>query len=598
MIKKATVLLAVVLTAGCVSAETTFRTWAETPPLGWNSWDCFGATVTEAQTKAQADAMAEYLKPYGWTYLTVDIQWYEPNSKGHSYTPGAKLQMDEYSRLTPALTKFPSAADGKGFKPLADYVHSKGLKFGIHMMRGISKQAVRENTPILGTNVRAADIANQRSTCSWNPDMFGVDMSKEGAQEYYDSLFKMYASWGVDLVKIDDIARPYDAVQQAEIEAIRKAIDTCGRPMILSLSPGDTPIEKGEHVMNHANMWRISDDFWDRWLPLYGMFGRLEKWTPYRTEGSWPDADMLPFGIVEFDRETRFTKDEQITCMSLWCIARSPLILGADMTKMDDFTLKLLTNPEVLSVNQKSTNNRQLSREDDLIVWVADVPGSDDKYVAFFNAQSNEDPFDLSVEPAYKSRRIGGEPKSDVIDIKVPINNARRLVLVVGDGGNGAYYDHAVWIEPTVSGPAGTLKLTDLNWGVASSGWGEVRKNRTVDDRPITLNGEQIEGIGAHAVSAVEFELPEGYDTFTARGMMSEGSGGSGRVEFKVLINPEKHLKPEQSLVSVDFSDLGLTGKAKVRDLWAQKDLGEFEGSFGQKLSLHAAGLYRISPVR
>ncbi|MBN2684649.1 MAG: glycoside hydrolase family 27 protein, partial [Pontiellaceae bacterium] len=390
MIRKAGVLLAAVaLTAGCVNSETKFRTWAESPPLGWNSWDCFGTTVTEAQTKAQADAMAEYLKPYGWTYLTVDIQWYEPNSQGHSYTPGAVLQMDEYSRLTPALTKFPSAADGKGFKPLADYVHSKGLKFGIHIMRGISKQAVRQNTPILGTDVRAADIANQRSTCSWNPDMFGVDMSKEGAQEYYDSLFEMYASWGVDLVKVDDIARPYDAVQQAEIEAIRKAIDNCGRPMILSLSPGDTPVEKGEHVMNHANMWRISDDFWDRWLPLYGMFNRLDKWTPYRTEGSWPDADMLPFGIVEFDRETRFTKDEQITCMSLWCIARSPLILGADMTQMDDFTLKLLTNPEVLSVNQKSANNRQLSREDDLVVWVADVPGSDDKYVALFNAQSN-----------------------------------------------------------------------------------------------------------------------------------------------------------------------------------------------------------------
>jgi alpha-galactosidase len=598
MIRKACVLLASALAVGSVCAESEFRSWAETPPLGWNSWDCFGTTVTEAQTKAQADAMAKYLKPTGWTYLTVDIQWYEPNSQGHSYAAGAQLQMDEYSRLTPALTKFPSAADGKGFKPLADYVHSKGLKFGIHIMRGISKQAMRENTPILGTDVHAVDIANQRSTCSWNPDMFGVDMSKEGAQEYYDSLFKMYASWGVDLVKVDDIARPYDATQQAEIEAIRKAIDKSGRPMVLSLSPGDTPIEKGEHVMNHANMWRISDDFWDRWLPLYGMFGRLEKWTQYRTEGSWPDADMLPFGIVEFDRETRFTKDEQVTCMSLWCIARSPLILGADMTKMDEFTVKLLTNPEVLSVNQKSANNHQLSREDDLIVWVADVPGSDDKYVALFNAQSKEDPFDLSVEPAYKSQRIGGEPKSDVIDIKVPIKNARRLVLVVGDGGNGAYYDHAVWIEPTVSGPAGTLKLTDLDWGVASSGWGEVRKHRTVDDRPITLNGKELEGIGAHAVSTVEFELPEGYDTFTARGMMSEGSGGSGRVEFMLLVNPEKNLKPEQSLVSVDFADLGFSGKAEVRDLWAQKDLGEFEDSFGQKLPLHGSGLYRISPSR
>ena len=334
--------------------------------MGWNSWDCFGTTVTEQQTKAQADVMAEKLLPFGWQYLTVDIQWYEPEAKGHVYQDGAPLQMDAFSRLTPALTKFPSAADGAGFKPLADYVHAKGLKFGIHLMRGIAKQqAVRERTAILGTDLTAADIADTTSFCAWNPDMWGVDMSKPGAQAYYNSLFELYASWGVDLVKVDDIARPYDAVQQAEIEAIRKAIDACGRAMVLSLSPGDTPVEKGAHVMQHANMWRISDDFWDRWPPLYGMFARLDKWTPYRTSGAWPDADMLPFGIVEFDRATRFTRDEQQLCMTLWCIARSPLILGADMTRMDDFTLALLTNPEVLAVNQASTNNRQFSREDD-----------------------------------------------------------------------------------------------------------------------------------------------------------------------------------------------------------------------------------------
>ncbi len=597
MVKIAGVLLASALAVGCASSESDFRTWAKTPPMGWNSWDCFGTTITEAQTRAQADAMAKILEPYGWTYLTVDIQWYEPSARGHGYTPGTPLQMDEYSRLTPALNRFPSAADGKGFKPLADYVHSKGLKFGIHIMRGIPRQAVRENTAILGTDACAADIVDTNSICAWNPDMYGVDMSKEGAQEYYDSLFSMYASWGVDFVKVDDIARPYDEVQKAEIEAIREAIDKTGRPMILSLSPGDTPIERGGHVMNHANMWRISDDFWDRWLPLHGMFGRLDKWTKYRTEGAWPDADMLPFGIVEFDRPTRFTREEQITCMSLWCIARSPLILGADMTKLDPFTIDLLTNPEVLAVNQHSTNNRQLSREDDLIVWVADVPGSDDKYVALFNAQSNDDPFDLS-HPDYQSRRIDGEPKSEVIEINVPIKNARRLVLAVGDGGNGAYYDHAVWIEPTVSGPAGTLKMTDLDWELASSGWGIVRKNRTVDNRPITLDGKELEGIGAHAVSVIEFELPEGYDTFKARGMISEGSGGDGRLEFMVLVNPEKHLKPERSRVSVEFKDLGFAGKAMVRDLWAQEDLGEFDGSFGKDLPLHGAGLYRISAVR
>jgi hypothetical protein len=462
-------------------------------------------------------------------------------------------------------------------------------------MRGIPKQAVRDNTAILGTDARAADIANTRSTCPWNPDMYGVDMSKPGAQAYYDSLFELYASWGVDFVKVDDIARPYDEVQKAEIEAIRKAIDKTGRPIVLSLSPGDTPIERGQHVMNHANMWRISDDFWDRWQPLYEMFGRLEKWTKYRAEGAWPDADMLPFGIVEFNRPTRFTPDEQMTCMSLWCIARSPLILGADMTRMDDTTLKLLTNPEVLAVNQASTNNRQIKNENDLIVWAADGLGGD-RYVGLFNAQSNENPFDLS-KVDYTSRRLSGQPQAQVIEMSMPIRNARRLVLAVKDGGNGSDYDHAAWIEPVLTGPKGTLKLTDLDWILATAGWGTVRKHRTVDGRPLTLDGKPVEGIGTHSVSVIEFELPEGYDTFTSKGVITEGSQGRGTLEFCVLLDPQKRLKPDRSMVSVSFADLGITGKARVRDLWTRRDLGEFSDSFGTEVSLHGAGLYRISPM-
>lgn len=596
MLRNFQIAVFVFLSATIIQAQQPYHSWAMTPPMGWNSWDCFGTTLTEEQAKAQADAMEKHLKPCGWTYFTVDIQWYEPDSQGHSYRRGASLQMDKYSRLIPALKKFPSSSDGRGFKPLADYVHSKGLKFGIHIMRGIPKQAVHDNTAILGTDARAADIANTRSTCPWNPDMYGVDMSKPGAQEYYDSLFELYASWGVDFIKVDDISRPYDDVQKAEIEAIRKAIDKCGRSIVLSLSPGDTPVERGEHVMNHANMWRISDDFWDRWQPLYEMFGRLDKWTKYRAEGAWPDADMLPFGFVEFNRPTRFTEDEQAFCMSLWCIARSPLILGADMTRLDAFTLNLLTNPEVLAVNQASANNRQVSNENDLIVWTADVPGSDDRYVALFNAQSNDDPFDLS-KTDYCSRRLRGEPKAEVVDINVPIHNARRLVLAVKDGGNGNYYDHAAWIEPTVTGPGGSLKLIDLEWGVATAGWGEVRKNRTVDGRPLTLDGKPVEGIGTHAVSVIEFELPEGYDSFTSRGMITEGSQGRGAIEFCVLVDPDKRIKPQHSRVSVSLADLGINGKARVRDLWARRDLGVFSGSFGMDLPLHGAGVYRISPA-
>lgn len=564
--------------------------------MGWNSWDCYGTTVTEAQAKDQAAAMARQLKPFGWNLFTVDIQWYEPESRGHAYKEGAPLAMDDCSRLLPAPRKFPSATNGAGFKPLADYVHGLGLKFGIHIMRGIARQAVKQNAPILGTTARAAEIALTNHTCAWNPDMYGVDMAKPGAQAYYDSLFALYASWGVDFVKVDDIARPYDDVQKAEIEAIRKAIDKTGRPIILSLSPGDTPLARGGHVAQFANMWRISDDFWDRWQPLYEMFDRLDKWTPYRRAGAWPDADMLPFGIIEFTRPTHFTKDEQTLCMTLWSIARSPLILGADMTKLDAFTTALLTNPEVIAVNQSSTGNRQLSRHRDLVVWSAQVPDSADTYVALFNAQGKDLPYDLT-KALYRSPVLRGAAGETVVDISVPLTNARNLVLLVTDAGDGFNFDHAAWLQPTLLGPKGPIKLTDVKWSTAKAGWREVRINRTVEDKPLTLNGTPVEGIGTHSTSIIEYELPEGCRTFHARGTLSAGSQDKGSVEFLVLTDAAKVEVPDSSPVSVSFSDLGIAGPAQVRDLWQRQDLGVFTNEFSHPIAIHGAGLYRVSPV-
>lgn len=365
----ALVVLAALSVPTAAADHDDFHRWADTPPMGWNSWDAFGTTITEAQVRQQADAMATQLKPHGWQYLTVDIQWYQPTARGHVYQDGARLAMDGYSRLQPAPEKFPSAAGGRGFKPLADYVHARGLKFGIHMMRGIPRQAVRANTALPGTTARAADIADTSSTCSWNPDMYGVDMTRPGAQAYYDALMRQLADWGVDFVKVDDLARPY---HQAEIEAIRQAIDRSGRAIVLSISPGETPLADGAHVAAHANLWRVSDDFWDRWDLLLAQFKRLHDWTRYRRDGAWPDADMLPLGRVEFGRPTRFSHDEQYTLMTLWSIARSPLIHGGDLTRSDAFTLSLLTNDEVLAVDQHSRDNRQLFRHDDgRIAWTA-----------------------------------------------------------------------------------------------------------------------------------------------------------------------------------------------------------------------------------
>jgi len=423
-----------------------FWQWAATPPMGWNSWDSFATTVTEAQTKAQADVMAMLLRPLGWEYITVDIQWYEPNATGFEYRAGAKLVLDEWGRLLPAANRFPSAANGAGFKPLADYVHGKGLKFGIHLMRGIPRQAVMENTQIKGTLYHAADIADRQRICPWNTDMYGVDMRQPGAQAYYDSVFALIASWGVDFVKVDDLSRPY-LDNQAEVEAVRTAIDRTGRPMVLSLSPGETIITAADHVVLHANMWRISDDFWDNWPSLFEQFDRLRKWAPYCGAGHFPDADMLPFGVLDQGkRTTHFTFDEEKTVMTLWSIARSPLIMGGDLTKLDAATRALLIDDEVIAVDQHSRNGHELFNRDAQIAWVADMPGLAGKYLALFNVRD-----------------------------RVP----------------------------------------------------------------------------------------------------SDGPGRS---------------------VAIRLADIGLSGRCRIRDLWAKKDLGEFNGQFAPTIPWHGAGLYQISP--
>jgi alpha-galactosidase len=366
---------------------------AAAPPMGWNSWDCYGASVREDEVRANADYMAANLKAFGWEFVVVDIQWYEPGASSSRYRKYTPLEMDEWSRLVPAVNRFPSAAGGAGFAPLSDFVHGLGLKFGIHVMRGVPRQAAHAATPILGSSATARDIAHPNSICPWNTDMYGVDPEAEGAQAYYDSLFALYAEWGVDFVKVDDIgaSRLYDS-HTDEIALIRRAIDRCGRSMVLSLSPGPAPLDRGGDYARSANMWRITDDFWDKWELLLEMFDRCERWYPFVGEGHWPDCDMLPLGHIGIrqvdgdgvDRLTRFTRDEQRTMMSLWSIFRSPLIMGGELRDNDEWTLGLLTNPEALAVNQGGSRPRPVSREAGTAAWASDGPGGS-IYVALFN---------------------------------------------------------------------------------------------------------------------------------------------------------------------------------------------------------------------
>lgn len=395
--------------------------FAVTPPMGWNSYDYYDTTVNEAKVKENAAYMAEHLKPFGWQYVVVDIQWYAKKAgsqrEKYQYIPFSELEMDAYGRLQPDKERFPSSGDGSGFTKLAEYVHGLGLKFGIHIMRGIPRVAAQNHMPVKGSSVTANQIADPSSICGWNPDMYGVRNLPEG-QAYYDSLLEMYADWGVDFIKCDDICNtnvypqnPYSA--RHEIEMLAKAIQKCGREIVLSLSPGPALIDKAWHYEKYANMWRITDDFWDDWRLLKDMFHRCELWQKHVSKGCYPDCDMLPLGYLGKgfgrERQTSFTRQEQRTMMTLWCLFGSPLMIGAELTKLDDWTKSLLTNRSILKMLTPDCRPEQICLEENRAVWKAENEKTGEYYIALFNLAEEEAEVGISTGEAEMPEEISGE---------------------------------------------------------------------------------------------------------------------------------------------------------------------------------------------
>lgn len=414
------------------------RALAATPPMGWNSWDCFGASVTEADVLANAEFMAAHLLPHGWDTIVVDIQWYEPDPGLTDYQSVSDPVLDAWGRQLPAPNRFPSAADGS-FRPLADRIHALGLRFGLHMMRGIPRKAADLGLPVLGADVTAADIADRASTCPWNPDNFGIDHTAPGAQAYYDSQVAQFAEWGVDFVKLDDVL--YPPIESAEIEAYSRAIDRSGRPMILSLSPGrQLSSEYLAMLRETAQMWRISDDLWDEWPQVLEQFQRAARWAPHQMPGAWADADMLPLGRLGIrahvgdDRMSRLTFDEQRTLMSLWCMMRSPLMFGGHLPDTPAETLSLLTNDGLLEVLSRSTGGREIIRDHSLVVWAAELDG--DAVRAVFWLGENAETLDvhladLGCSPAVTAVDVWSGQPITVADGTIPLVVPRHGARVI-----------------------------------------------------------------------------------------------------------------------------------------------------------------------
>lgn len=415
---------------------------AALPPLGWNSWDCFGGSVTEEEVLANAEHLAAHLSRFGWDTVVVDIQWYEPDAGHHDYRPVSDPVLDAWGRQLPAPKRFPSAADGS-FRQLADRVHALGLKFGLHIMRGIPRKAVDLDLPIHGSDLTAARIADRENVCEWNPDNYGIDHSVPGAQAYYDSQVAQFAEWGVDFIKLDDVLHP--PVQLAEIEAYSRAIDSSGRPIVLTLSPGKQL--SSAHLAafrRDAQMWRISDDLWDDWGQVVEMFQRAARWAPLQQVGSWADADMLPLGRIGIrghvgsDRLSRLTLDEQRTMLTLWCMMRSPLMFGGHLPDTPPETLALLQNTAVLAL-RTGTGSREIVRDGDLVIWTADLDGATACAVFWLGDEAAS--FDLHLSELGLSAHVSPDAVHDLwsgdqlavetgaVRLEVP-SHGTRLVLI------------------------------------------------------------------------------------------------------------------------------------------------------------------------
>jgi alpha-galactosidase len=417
---------------------------AQTPPMGWDSYDSYGGFVNEAQVEANAQYMATNLKQFGYNTIIIDFCWSYPGtgsggtSNGQlmqsyattngivSSQPTPALTMNADGELLPDPTRFPSAVPGgvnEGFTALAAYIHGLGLNFGIHIMRGIPVQAYYNNTPVAGDpGVTAQQItdAGTGDQAPWLNQMYGLDTGSNGqlttgAQAYYNSLFDMYASWGVDYVKVDDMLST--TYHSADVAGIQQAITQSGRPMVLSLSPGPAPLSQADQLGQDANMWRMLNDMWDNWSDVSSAFSAAASWNQIMGPGHWPDADMLPIGTfvnppVGTARSSGLTHNQQQTVMTLWSIIKSPLIMGGNLPSLstDPFTTSLLTNSSILAIDQNSLNNHQVSSANNKVVWEADVPNSASKYLALFNIGTTT----TSVSTTFASLGLSATTSYDV----------------------------------------------------------------------------------------------------------------------------------------------------------------------------------------
>ena len=623
------ILAAIFLSLGMAQAQdnediATFRTWAMTPPMGWNSWDCYYSSVTEKEVLQNAQYLVDNdLVKHGWEYVVVDIRWYcnHPSLGGGNYNQRGDqgYVLDEYGRYLPSPTRFPSCmVDGKnmGFKALADKIHQMGLKFGIHIMRGVPKSVVGSSYQLKGSETTPwSQVYNgTTSPCTWLKDNLRV-RNNEAGQLYYNSIMDLYAEWGVDFLKIDDLSRPF---YTDEIHMIRHAIDQTGRPMVLSLSPGKTQYQYAQECLNNANMWRMMDDLWDNWSAVDAVFNEAHEWSKYTRPGNYADCDMLPLGQIAMTiadpgftgadqgRWTHLTQNEQRTMMTLWGICHSPLFFGGEMTRNDDFTLSLLTNEEYHQMHKYGEESHQVMNDEDLgrVAWTSHI--GDTRYLALFQRDNTR--WVVGNKALYRSEIITYTTDGHAVDVDIAWPEGEKtLVLVVDDGGDNYNYDHGDWINPTLVLSDGTevpLTGTYKTRQYTKSYFNRVYENKNVDHGgKMKVMGQVYDrGFSTDANAAIFFQIPDDMDVVRFRAMAAADDSGINQTgsttSIRFMVFDQNPLSDEQDNAAARSGLICRTGTKSMTleaDVTGAEQLKIVVSNWGDGFNYDRADL--INPV-
>ena len=604
----------------------TFRTWAMTPPMGWNSWDCYYSSVTEKEVMQNARYLVDNdLVRHGWEYVVVDIRWYcdHPSLGGGNYNQRGDqgYVLDAYGRYLPSPRRFPSCMkDGIniGFKALADSIHNMGLKFGIHIMRGVPKAVVGSNYQLKGSEQTPwSQVYNgTTSPCTWLKDNLLV-RNNEAGQQYYNSIMDLYAEWGVDFIKVDDLSRPF---YTDEIHMIRKAIDQTGRPIVLSLSPGKTQYQYAGECLDNANMWRMMDDLWDNWSAVDAVFNEAHVWSQYSRPGNFADCDMLPLGQIAMTigdpgytsaqggRWTNLTHNEQLTMMTLWGICHSPLFFGGEMTRNDAFTLSLLNNEEYHRMHKYGTDARQVLNDENLghVAWTSTDPDTGNRYLALFQRDNTR--WIVGSKALYRSEVVSYTTDGHAVDVDIDWPEGEKsLVLVVDDGGDNFNYDHGDWINPTLVLRDGTeveLTGTYKTRQFTNSYFNRVYENKNVDNggKMKVMGVSYDRGFSTDANAAIFFEIPEELDVVRFKAKAAADDSGIGQqgattsLRFMVFCqNPLTNEQDDSAARSGLISRTGTKSKMLEADVTGAEQLRIVVSNYGDGFAYDRADL--ITPV-